>query len=102
MNEIPDGELTDTELELVNRLSESQLEEIDNMLVSEASTLNRKVARIVGFTMMKLPNRVQGIPDVFYAKRVKKLVKEGRLIAEGNLDFMRYSEVRLLETERVI
>jgi len=36
-----------------------------------------------------------GLPDLYYAQRVKSLVSRGLLIAEGNLDYMRYSEVRL-------
>lgn len=95
MEEMPAHELTKEELELVNKLTLSQLKEIDEALVSEASALSHKVARIVGFTMMKLTNRVHGIPDIFYAQRVKKLVEDGRLIGYGNLDHMRHSEVRL-------
>ena len=50
---------------------------------------------IVGITMMEMENRPEGLSDIFYAHRVKKLVAEGRLEAEGNRDYMRYSEVRL-------
>ena len=45
--------------------------------------------------MSGLTNRVIGIPDVFYAQRVRKLVEDGHLEAQGNLAYMRYSEVRL-------
>lgn len=38
---------------------------------------------------------VPGLPDLFYAERIKALVARGELIAEGNLEYMRYSEVRL-------
>ena len=36
-----------------------------------------------------------GLPDLFYAGRIKALVAQGRLVAYGNLAHMRYSEVRL-------
>ena len=56
---------------------------------------NRKVAMIVGLTMGDPSLRVPGLPDLFYAQRVKALVARGALAAVGNLDHMRYSEVRL-------
>lgn len=55
---------------------------------------SRKVAFLVGATMSDLPNRVKGIPDVFYSQRVAHLVGQGILVAEGNLQYMRFSEVR--------
>jgi hypothetical protein len=39
--------------------------------------------------------RVPGLPDLYYAERIRALVTRGLLLAEGNLKFMRYSEVRL-------
>jgi hypothetical protein len=39
--------------------------------------------------------RLPGIPDSFYAERVRLLVECGKLLAEGDLRFMRYSEVKL-------
>ena len=49
---------------------------------------------IVGITMMDLPNHIKGIPDTFYAQRVRKLVEGSHLEAQGNLQYMRFSEVR--------
>lgn len=95
VKEAPDPDLTEEQKKLVAELSDEQLQEIDEMLISFACKYNRKVARVVGSTMSHLPNRVYGIPDVFYAQRVKLLVKQGRLISEGNLQYMCYSEVRL-------
>ncbi|NVJ67156.1 MAG: hypothetical protein HWE16_11770 [Gammaproteobacteria bacterium] len=96
MNDVvPDRELTQEELELIATLSEGQLAEIDEMLLSHVHPkYNRKVAYLVGATMSDLPNRVKGIPDVFYSQRVARLVEQGKLVAEGNLSYMRYSEVR--------
>ena len=45
-------------------------------------------------TMADLPNRVKGIPDVYYSKRVQKLVQHGLLECKGDLSYMRYSEVK--------
>ncbi len=91
----PDGPLTDEEQKRVDQLSAEEIQKIDDALMAEASTQFRKVARVVGFSMMNLENRFKGIPDSFYASRARKLVEEGRLVAQGNLEFMRFSEVKL-------
>lgn len=96
IDEAPDRDLTEEEKKLVANLSADELKEIDLALLSFAdSKFNRKVARVVGSAMSSLPNRVQGIPDVFYSQRVAQLVQQGLLVAEGDLHYMRYSEVRL-------
>ncbi len=94
--ELPDPELTHEEKAKVNLLSEKQIEDIDKALISEVSHQYQKVAKIVGMTMLKLPSRVSGIPDLFYSQRIKKLVDNGFLESQGNLQFMRYSEVRII------
>jgi hypothetical protein len=38
--------------------------------------------------------RAQGIPDVYYAERVRALVDRGLIESVGNLRRMRFSEVR--------
>lgn len=78
-------------------LSAEMIVKIDAALLAQAGPRDRKVAAIVGRTMMDPSVRVPGLPDLYYAQRVKALVERGLLIAEGNLDYMRYSEVRLPE-----
>ena len=39
--------------------------------------------------------RVPGLPDLYYARRIKALIARGALVAEGNPDFMRHCEVRV-------
>ena len=86
--------LTDEQLDLVRRLSNEQVRKIDDALVSNASHQWRKVARIVMSTMMEL-NDSLGLPDIYYAQRVLSLVDAGRLEAQGDLKYLRFSEVRL-------
>lgn len=96
----PDPELTPEQLKLVAELTDAEVEAIDNALLANASGMWRKVARIVGTTMTELPCRVEGIPDVFYSQRIKRLVEAGALESQGNLSHMRYSEVRrVIENE---
>lgn len=78
-------------------LSPELIERIDARLLSLVIGRNRKVARVVGAVMSDKALRVPGLPDLFYRDRVKLLVEKGLVVAEGNLDYMRYSEVRLPE-----
>ena len=87
----PNGEA----LRLIAALRPEQIQAIDAAILNVASHSWRKVAFIVGTVMGNLPNRVHGIPDVFYAQRVAALVSQGRLESQGNLSHMRYSEVRI-------
>ena len=92
-----DGPLTDEQQERVNRLTAEELQTIDDSLMADASAQWRKVARIVGSALIANRDSIKNVPDIFYASRVRKLVEEGRLKSEGNLEFMRFSEVKLPE-----
>ncbi|MEW5734340.1 MAG: DUF3658 domain-containing protein [Thermodesulfobacteriota bacterium] len=71
----PDRELTKEEIELIDKLSYQDIHDIDNILLSHAQSGWRKVAMVVAKTMSSLENRKTGIPDIFYAQRVRKLVE---------------------------
>lgn len=94
-NKLIDPDLTPEQKVKVNLLSEAQIEEIDKAIISAASNQWQKVAKIVGMTMNNLPSKVKGIPDLYYAQRVRKLVADGIFESQGDLSFMRYSEIRL-------
>ena len=91
----PDPPWTPEQHAKVALLTEAEIRAIDEALLSNACHRWRKVARVVGTTMSELTNRVEGIPDLFYSKRVRKLVEDGRVESQGNLAYMRFSEVRL-------
>lgn len=91
----PDGPMTPEQEAIAASLSPSFVQKIDDDLLLHAGKQGRKVAMIVGSTMMNDALTVPGLPDLFYAQRVKALVQKGLLIAEGNLEYMRFSEVRL-------
>ena len=84
----PDGELPDQE-KLVAQLTNDEIIAIDNALLENTCDKWRKVARVVGTTMLEFPYRVESIPDVFYSQRIKKVVNEGLLESQGNLDYTR-------------
>jgi hypothetical protein len=91
----PDEPLTPQEQAMADALSLDLLRRIDAALLSHARKTNRKIAMLVGLTMMDSSLRIPGLPDLFYAQRVRTLVDRGLLLAEGSLGYMRYSEVRL-------
>ena len=90
----PDASLSpDVEAE-ARLLTPADVERIDRTLLSHASLEYRKVARVIGWTMMELYKEIK-VPDGFYTQRLKVLVAAGLLEAAGDLNRMRYSEVRL-------
>ena len=89
----PDGMPSGEGMKAIGSLTAADFEKIDDALLAESSAVWRKSARVVGFAMSRV--RFNGIPDVFYAQRLKGLVERGKLEAVGDLNFMRYSEVRL-------
>ena len=92
---IPDPPLSAEQARIASSLSPDLVERIDAELLSHARPRSRKVVMLVGLAMSNEAVRVPGLPDLYYSQRVRTLVEKGSLIAEGNLDFMRYSEVRL-------
>jgi len=89
-----DPVLTADESARVAQLTESDIRRIDEALVAAASANWRKVARVVASAMNESTHG-PGIPDIYYASRVRALVEAGRLESQGNLEYMRFSEVRL-------
>lgn len=92
----PDGPMSPEQQARVNQLTEDEIQAIDQVLLAHASHQFRKVARVVGMTMGTSVHK-KGIPDFFYAERIRRLVAEGKLESEGDLDYMRFSEVRIPE-----
>lgn len=96
----PDPPLTPQQLNCVASLTEDQIAGIDKALLANCNNNWRKVAAVVGFTMTnEVMDQFEGVPDLFFAKRVRDFVERGLLEASGNLDYMRYSEVRLRQGE---
>ena len=88
-----DPPLTPEQEELVKKLKASDVEGIDEALLLNISSYWKKVASVVAETMMGPENRVEGIPDVYYANRIIYLAGKGLIESQGNLKRMRFSEV---------
>ena len=91
----PDTDLSAAEQDLVSLVDQSDLEAIDQALVDNSVASWRTVARVVGGAMVTLEARVPSIPLGPYVGRIAVLVERRALLARGDIDFMRLSEVRL-------
>ena len=91
----PDSALTPEQEAVARGLSQEVFLRIDAAILSHARAPRRKVAMIIGLVLMDQSLGTLGLPDLFYAGRIKALVAQGRLVTYGNLAHMRYSEVRL-------
>ncbi len=78
----------------IKSLSDAELKVMDETLFSHTTNTYRKVARVVTGAMLDLKEEIKGVPDIFYGHRVKGLVESGQLVSQGNLNRMRYSEVK--------
>ena len=95
-DDIPeDPPLTPEQEQLVAILSKSDLEEIDAALMKSITNQWRKVARVIGTTLIEFNGRFKGIPDLYYGHRIRKLKEKGLFESQGDLKKMRYSEIRL-------
>jgi hypothetical protein len=95
MTEHPDPPLDVEQSLRVSKLSQSELQEIDRALLANAIDKWRKVARLVLGAMNELSAQIPDVPDTYYAQRIRNLVELGMLESQGNLAYMRFSEVRL-------
>ena len=90
-----DQVLNHQQLDLVSKLTLSQLDSIDKLLLSNCRSQWRKVALVVGASMMDDEHKIEGGPDVFYTRRVVGLGEKSALLSQGDLKCMRFSEVKL-------
>jgi hypothetical protein len=91
----PDTLLDEIDVEASSRLTPEQLQYIDTSLLAECGPGWRKVARVVGQAMRKLEQEFPDLSDSYYAVRIVSLVAEERLVSQGDLNYIRFSEVRL-------
>jgi uncharacterized protein DUF3658 len=79
-------------------LTGAQLERIDEVLLAQTAQQWSKVAKVIAWTMKELASEFPDLPDIFYANRIKYLAAQGTIEAPGNLDRMRFSEIRLTQS----
>lgn len=87
--------LTAEEQSAATRLTDADFQIIDAAILANASVQWLKVARVVLRTENALRPRYPELSCIFYAQRLVQLEEDGRLVSQGNLEYMRFSEVRL-------
>jgi len=86
---------TAEEQSAADKLTDADLQIIDAAILANTSNRWLKVARVAGRTADALSNRYPDLSYVFYAQRLLRLAEVGRLESQGNLEYMRFSEVRM-------
>ena len=89
--------LTDEEQKIVDLLTDRDIEAIDYELLTNSKTHRQKTAMVIALTISSLKKIYPNLPVLFYSDRIIKLVAEGKLQAYGNLKFIRFSEIELIE-----
>ena len=96
----PDDVLDEGDQGIVSTLGPSDLTLVDSALMAECVTSWRKSARVVMGAMKVLDRKLPDLPVALFAQRIATLVQSGRLQSQGNLRHLRFSEVKLAESER--
>ena len=96
-DEIPEANdpLTAEELSAIAKLTAADLQIIDTAILANSSVHWFKVARVVTFTADALHQSYPAFSHAVYAERLAWLADHGRLESQGNLDYMRFSEVSI-------
>ena len=72
--------------------------QIDECILRFATERWKKVAMVAADVMFETDPDMSEVSDVEVAERVKVLVDQGQLLAQGDLGNMRHSEIRLPES----
>jgi hypothetical protein len=92
---VPNEPIGPEEAAAFGRLREDEVAGIDDAILSCATPHWQKVARVVMLAERKLGTKYPQFSYVLYAERIRLLADQGRLESQGELSFMRFSEVRL-------
>jgi hypothetical protein len=92
---IPNPPLSRKEASAFTKLSQEDKAAIDQGILECVLPRWQKVAMVVIRAEEKLRGRYPQFSYVLYAERIRLLAKQGHLKSQGNLRYMRFSEVRL-------
>jgi Protein of unknown function len=92
---VPNPPLSRKEASAFAKLSQQDKAAIDDGILSCVRPRWQKVTMVVSVAENKLGGRYPQFSYVLYAERIRLLAKQGRLESQGNLRYMRFSEVRL-------
>lgn len=97
MNEQEEFELSSEDKERLKTLTCEDLGLIDKWLLLHATNQWKKTAMVVvqAIGESDKAERLEDVSDLIFGLRVENLVSQGRLLAQGNVRKMRFSEVKL-------
>ena len=95
MKELEDRPLSSQEEQLAASLPVETVALIDQELLANVQTQFRKVAMVIALAMENPQLEEIGLPDVYFARRIRRLVEDGKLISVGDTKRMRACEVRI-------
>jgi len=87
--------MSSEERAIADALDASLVARIDSLIIAQASTRFKKVARVVGEAMCDETLNIPGLTDAYFSERVRLLVEKGLLVGFGDLNYLGYSSVRL-------
>ena len=92
--EIPvEIEFTESDFNYFKKLDVTQLEVIDNTLYSHTHGSWRKIALVIGQSL-KLREQFPELDEAKLLLRVHHLIDDQKLVSQGNIKAMRFSEVK--------
>ena len=72
----------------------AELSAIDQALMRNVVGEWRKIARVVGAAMGENAGVVSGVPDIYYAQRLRRMIEVGTIESQGDIGAMGLGEVR--------
>lgn len=91
----PDTTIVEEDVAIVSQLTTIDITAIDKALLAECASSWQKVARVVGDALHSSSPNLKKVPVGYYAQRIIALVELGKPESQGNLHYIRSSEVRL-------
>ena len=92
---VPNEPIGPEEAAAFARLHKDEVTDIDDAILSCATPHWQKVARMVMLAERKLSTKYPHFSYLLYVERIQLLADQRRLESQGDLSFMRFSEVRL-------
>ncbi|MBD9370032.1 DUF3658 domain-containing protein [Xanthomonas sp. XNM01] len=88
-------ELEQDAQDAIARLQDSDLEQIDQAILSALGRDWKKAGFITAGVMIAAPDEHEELPEAFYALRIRALAQAGRIEVNGDLDALKTCDIRL-------
>jgi len=93
-HQIENQPLSTLDIKRISTLKQAEIQFIDDTILSCISSTYKKQALVVISTRQKVEHKLPSIPLTYFSLRIQKMVEKGLIISLGNLNYLRYSELR--------